>query len=44
MANGVKSVKLVIDEVGPMPDSPMAYERSHYTMYTADGTVADSGK
>ena len=44
MKSGVKSVKLVIDEVGPMAGSPTAYERSHYTFYKADGTVADSGK
>lgn len=44
MKGGVESVKLRIDEVGPMGTGDMAYERSHYTMYKKDGSVFDEGK
>ena len=44
MSNGVKSVKLTIDEVGPMGDGDTAYERSRYNFYDASGKEVDNGK
>ena len=44
MSAGAKSVKLTIDEVGPMGAGDMAYERSHYEFFKADGSSMDKGK
>ena len=44
MKAGAKTVKLEIDEVGPMGDGDTVYERSHYTFYNSDGGVFDHGK
>ncbi len=35
---------LEIDEVGPLGDGTMIYERSHYTMYKENKEVFDAGK
>ena len=44
MKAGAKTVKLEVDEVGPMGDGDTAYERSHYTFYDDKGGVFDHGK
>ncbi len=47
---GAKTVKLEIDEVGPLEggsnntNSTTIYERSHYTFLKDDDVVLDSGK
>ena len=44
MNAGADSVKLEIDEVGPMDSSDTIYERSHYTFLKKDGSDFDKGK
>jgi ketosteroid isomerase-like protein len=41
---GAKTVKLEIDEVGPLGSPDAVFERSHYTFYKEDGSVFDHGK
>ena len=41
---GGKTVKLEIDEVGPLGSTDTAFERSHYTFYKEDGSTFDHGK
>ena len=45
---GVKTVKLDVDEVGPLGNSSngttMAFERSHYTFFKEKNEVFDAGK
>ena len=41
---GAKTVKLEIDEVGPLGSPDTVFERSHYTFYKEDGFVFDHGK
>lgn len=41
---GAKTVKLEIDEVGPLDSTDIAFERSHYTFYKEDGSIFDHGK
>ena len=40
----INSVKLIVDEVGPMGGGDIAYDRGHYTFFRTDGTVFDHGK
>ena len=41
---GAKTLKLEIDEVGPLGSQDAAFERSHYTFYKEDGSVFEHGK
>ena len=44
MQQGGATLSLEVDEVGPMGNDDMAYERSHFTFFKKDKSVMMKGK